>query len=95
MSTNGLNASGGQLSWVSQLVRVIEHFSQHLRVCGHRNILIRRDLGVAMRQEIHRDAAADVRQSSQLVPPQMLIQHHAMHEERDRPGSSGCVADAA
>lgn len=73
----------------------IEHLSQHLRVGGHGNILIRRDLGVAMRQEIHRDAAADVRQPGQLVPPQMLIQDHAMHKERDRTGASGCVADAA
>ncbi len=73
----------------------IEHFFQHLRVGAHRHILIRRDLGVAMRQEIHRDAAADVRQPGQLVPPQMLIQYHAMHEERDRTRPGGCVADAA
>jgi hypothetical protein len=48
-----------------------------------------------MRQEIHRNAAANVRQPGQLVPPQMLIQYDAMHEERDRTGASGCVADAA
>src|SRR6516164_4314350 len=93
ISTNGLNASGGQLSWVSQLVRVnvrtrsgferredlgnasaaviadqvdlidlqdIEHFFQHFCIGRHGDILIRLDLGVAMRQEIDRDAAANV-----------------------------------
>jgi hypothetical protein len=38
----------------------IEHLFQHLRVGSHGDILIRRDLGVAMRQKIDRDAAADV-----------------------------------
>jgi hypothetical protein len=47
-----------------------------------------------MSQEIHRNAAADVGQPGQLVPPQMLIQHHAMDEERYRTGASGGVADA-
>ena len=48
---------------------VIEELAQHLGIRRHRDVLIGRDLGVAMRQEIHRNAAADLRQPSQLVPP--------------------------
>jgi hypothetical protein len=39
----------------------IEHLFQHLRVGGQGDILIRRDLGIAMRWEIHGNAAADIR----------------------------------
>ena len=73
----------------------IEHLFQHLRVGSYGDILIRHDLGVAMGQEIHRNAAADVGQPGQLVPPQMLIQHHAMDEEGCRTGASGGVTNAA
>jgi len=44
-----------------------------------------------MRQKIDRDAAADVGQPGQLVPPEMLIQHHAMDEERPEGVSTLCV----
>jgi len=45
-------------------------------------------------KKIDRDAAADVGEPGQLVPPEMLVQHHAVDEERDRTGAGGGVADA-
>ena len=72
----------------------IEHLLQHRRVSRHGDILARRDLGVAMRQKIDGHAAANVGEPGQLVPPEMLVQHHAVDEERDRTGAGGGVADA-
>ncbi len=38
----------------------IKRLSQHVRVGGHGNVPIRADLGIAVRQQVHRYAAADV-----------------------------------
>jgi hypothetical protein len=38
----------------------IEKLPEHLGVGGHGHVLLRRDLAVAMRQQVHRDAASDV-----------------------------------
>jgi len=47
----------------------VQKFPQHVCVSRDRHVLVRRDVGFAMRQQINRDAPADIRESGQLVPP--------------------------
>ena len=62
----------------------VEKLPQHVRVGRHRHVLVRRDLGVAVREQVDRDAAPDVGQLRQLMAPQMPVQQHAVDEQRDR-----------
>jgi hypothetical protein len=48
-----------------------------------------------MRQQIHGKTAPDVSQLCQLMTPQMPVQQHAMHEQRDRSPALIRVADSA
>src|SRR4029077_3547009 len=48
-----------------------------------------------MREQIHRDAAPEVRQLRELMPPEMAVQQHPMNEERDRPCALFGIADAS
>jgi len=61
-------------------VQGVEKLFEHLRVRRDRNVLFRRDFGVAMGQQINGDAPPDIRQLRQLVTPQMTIQEHAVHK---------------
>ncbi len=76
-------------------VQGIEKLSEHVRICRHGDILVRRDLSVAMRKQVHGDAAPDIGQMRQLITPQMPIQQHAMHEQRDRTCALLLVTDMA
>src|SRR5882762_1915013 len=75
--------------WSSQVyppdIQGIENFPEHVRIGRHGYLLIRGDLGVSMRKQVHGNAATDVGQMSQLMAPYMAIQQHAVHEKRGRP----------
>ena len=73
----------------------VHELPQHLRVRGHRHVLVRSDLRLPVRQQVDRDAAAHVRQLRQLVAPQVPVEQYAVHKQRDRPGARLGVADAA
>src|ERR1035441_4502398 len=51
----------------------IEKLLKHLRIGRYRYVLIRRDFGVAMGQQVHGYTAPDVGQILQLMTPQMPI----------------------
>jgi hypothetical protein len=74
-------------------VQAIEKFLEHVRIGRYGHVLVRRDFGIAMRKQIHGYTAPDVRQIRQLMTPQMPVQQHAMHEQRDWPCALLCVAD--
>jgi hypothetical protein len=62
----------------------VEKLSQHMGIGRHGDVLVGRDLGVAMRQQINRDAPPDIRQPCHLVAPEMVVQQHAVEEQRNR-----------
>ncbi len=47
-----------------------------------------------MRQQVDCNASPDIGQSGQLVTPDMLVQHDAMDEQRQRTGTRLAIADA-
>src|SRR6202030_2264940 len=73
----------------------IEHLSEHVSVSGDGDVLIWFDLRIAMRQQVHRNAATDIRQSGQLVTPEMLVQHYTVDKQRHRAGARLGIADTA
>ena len=58
----------------------IEKLLEHARIGGHRDVLIRPDLGVTMREQVQRDTAPEIRQIRELVAPKMAVQQHAVYE---------------
>jgi hypothetical protein len=73
----------------------VENFLEHVRIGRHGDVLIRRDFGVAMRKQVHGYTAPDVGQIRQLMTPQMPVQQHAMHEQRDGSSALFRVANTA
>src|SRR6202040_970057 len=73
----------------------IEYLSEHVSVSGDGDVLIWFDLRIAMRQQVHRNAATDIRQSGQLVTPEMLVQHYTVDKQRHRAGARLGIADTA
>jgi hypothetical protein len=66
-------------------VQRIQHLPEHLCIGGYRHVLLLVDFGIAMRQQVRRDAAPEIRERSQLMPPQMPVEQHAVHKQRNRP----------
>jgi len=52
----------------------IEKFLEHLCVCSDGNVLVRRDFGVAMREQVQGNATPDVGQIFQLMTPKIAVQ---------------------
>ena len=52
----------------------VEEFLEHLRVGGHRNVLIGSNFCVAVGQKVHSNAPTDIGQIRELVPPQISVQ---------------------
>ena len=73
----------------------IEQFAQHVRIGRDRDVLAGHDLRVAVRQQIRRDAVANVAQLGELVTPQVLVHEHTMDEQRDRARARLVVGDLA
>ena len=47
----------------------IQKLSQHVSICRHGNILRRRDFGIAVRQQIQRNAAPQIFELHELMSP--------------------------
>ena len=75
-------------------VQRIEKLLEHLCVCRDGHVLIARDVRLAVRQQVDGNAAPDVREVCQLMSPEVLIQQHAVHEQRNRPGALLGVCNA-
>src|ERR1700722_16334883 len=66
-----------------------------MRIDRDRDVLIGRDLRVAVRQQVRRDAAANVAQLCELMTPQVLVHEHTMDEQRNRARARLVVGDLA
>jgi hypothetical protein len=62
---------------------------------GYRNILGGGYLRAAVRQKIHGYATSEITKLRKLVPPQITIEQHAMHEQCHRTVAVLKVADAS
>ena len=51
----------------------IEDLLQHLGVGSHRDVLIKRDLGITVSEQVDRDATPHVRECIELASPHVLV----------------------
>jgi hypothetical protein len=47
-----------------------------------------------MREQVQRDAAANIMETGELVTPQVLVEQYAMNEEGDRSGALLAIGDS-
>src|SRR3984957_1775808 len=73
----------------------VEKLGEHFRIRGNRYILTGVDFRVAVSQQINCDGTAYIRQCLLLMTPEIAVQQHAVHEQRDRPRTTIGIADAS
>ena len=78
----------------TQVERVAE-LGQHAGLRGERDVLVGRDLGVAEAHQVERNAAVDVADRVDDVPPVEAVERHPVQEDRGRPPPLLDVGDAA
>jgi hypothetical protein len=61
---------------------------------GYGYVLGRRYLGIAVRHQIDGNAAPDIAQFRELVPPKIAVEQHAVHKQRHWTAATLDVADA-
>ena len=71
----------------------VDELRHHLGIRGDRHILLGLDLGLAVREQIERDAAPRVGERLQLVSPEMSAEEDAVDEQGHRAGAVLDVAD--
>ena len=74
-------------------VQRIQKLRQHMGIGGDRHVLGGRYLGLAVRQQIDGNAAPDIAQFRELVPPKIAVEQHTVHEQRHRTAATLDVAD--
>src|SRR5947209_9436492 len=77
-----------------EVERLTEHL-EHLRDLGKGEVRVCCGSGLAVSEEVDRDAAADVAQPGEDVTPEVAVEKHAVHEQRGRTAAPLLVSNIA